>query len=399
MKHSIRHISLVAALCAILLPPVVATAQQLPLSDGATASVLTCGAGNEFYTTFGHSAIRICDTAQGLDVVYNYGTFDFDTPNFYLKFARGMLDYCLSRQSMDGFMAVYDYERRAVWEQRLNLTPQEVANLYVMLEQNYLPEYRYYRYDFFRDNCATRVRDMVLAAPSHRNVQFDWRRTGEKKSYRDLVHMDTRGTLEWWQMGVDLLLGLPADHTCNTDEWMFHPVWMMNIFEDSRIVSAREGNEVPLVSESRQLLSDTRTPLRRSFSPTLVFAIVLAVAVLLSLKFRKKKSVLMDVLDRVLFVLAGIVGLFLVFMWVGTDHYCTAWNPNILWASPLLILIAIRMVRSPRWALWLQMACFATVAVWALVCGVSTAILLLDITLAIRVAALLVRKRRTDMYR
>ena len=134
---------------------------QMPLSETATASVLTCGPGDDFYTTFGHSAIRICDTAQGLDLVYNYGTFDFNTPHFYWKFMRGQLNYMLGRSSFEAFMEEYIYYGRAVWEQRLNFTPREVNNLYLLLEQNYLPEYRHYRYDFFRDNCATRVRDMV----------------------------------------------------------------------------------------------------------------------------------------------------------------------------------------------------------------------------------------------
>jgi len=97
-------------------------------------------------------------------------------------------------------------------------------------------------------------------------------------------------------------------------------------------------------------------------------------------------------MDRVLFVLAGLVGLFLVFMWVGTDHYCTQWNLNILWANPLLILVAIRLERSPRWSLWLLDACFAVAAVWVLWCGLAPAILLLIVTLALRTSVHLFRR-------
>ena len=140
-----------------------AHAQQLELRLDSTAyaAVLTCGPGDDFYTTFGHSAIRICDSASGLDIVYNYGTFDFNTSNFYWKFACGNLQYCLSRTSFSHFMQEYIHEGRAVCQQRLKLSNQELNNLFVALENNYLPQFRYYTYDFFRDNCATRVRDMV----------------------------------------------------------------------------------------------------------------------------------------------------------------------------------------------------------------------------------------------
>lgn len=355
-----------------------ASSQTLPLSDSATASVITCGPGNDFYTTFGHSAIRICDPSQGIDHVYNYGTFDFDTPNFYLKFAQGQLNYCLSRSPMNLFMATYDYERRAVWEQPLNLTRQEVNNLFIMLEWNYMPDNRYYRYDFFRDNCATRVRDMVEAACGKQKAT-----TGEcdTKSYRKHVHEAAAGgCLEWWTLGVDLLLGLRTDLDRTVSEAMFYPMVMMGIYDNA----TRDGQ--PLVSGNTQLLQDTRPPLRRSFPPIVVFALLCVAAALLTWKHLWPRWA-----DRLLFILAGIVGLFLLYMWLGTSHWCTKWNLNILWASPLLILIAIQLERSPRWALWLQEGCFAVAAVWVAVCGLSPALLPLILTLALRVACLIPR--------
>ena len=359
-------------------------AQELPLSEHATASVITCGAGNDFYTTFGHSAIRIQDTARGIDWVYNYGTFDFDTPHFYWQFARGRLNYCLSRSRMENFMAVYDYEQRAVWEQKLNFTPQEVNNLFGALEWNFLPENRFYQYDFFRDNCATRVRDMVEAANGKRTIGFDdW----EDYSYRYWLHEATSGgCLEWWTIGVDLLLGLPADHVCDKSESMFYPMCMMWLFNNA----ARDGD--PLVQPTEELLQDIRPPLHRSFPPMVVFALIFAVVAVASWRGWWRRW-----MDSVLFVIAGILGLFLLFMWFGTDHYCTAWNLNILWASPLLILIAIRHKKSPSWALWLQEGCFLAAAVWVVWCGLSLAIIPIILTLALRVACLIPRKQRQQL--
>ena len=325
-------------------------AQQLPLSPTATASVITCGPGNDFYTTFGHSALRITDTARGLDLVYNYGTFDFDTPHFYWKFAKGRLDYCLARSSFEHFRNTYEFECRYMFEQRLWLTPQEVSNLFVLLETNHLPQYRYYKYDFFRDNCATRVRDMVQAAVGYDRIVYA--EPASNRSYRNHLHAAMRDTLEWCALGIDMLLGAAADHRCTPEEEMFSPIAMMQLYAGAQRVNATGG--LPLTDPAVQLLQDTREPLHRSFPPLVVFALFFIAVSLLSWKRLWPKWA-----DRVLFAIAGLVGCFLIFMWTGTEHYCTKWNLNILWASPFFLLIAIRLEKSPRWFLWLQAALLA----------------------------------------
>ena len=356
-------------------------AQELPLSPTATASVITCGPGNDFYTTFGHSAIRITDTARGLDLVYNYGTFDFDTPHFYWKFTKGSLDYCLSRSPFQHFMEVYNYEQRAVWEQPLNFSQQEVNNLFVMLEWNFLPENRYYRYDLLIDNCATRVRDMVESANGKWKIGFDdW----ENHSYRYWLHDATSGgCLEWWTLGIDLLLGMRTDHICNPSESMFYPMAMMWLYDN-----ATRGGD-PLVSPTKQLLEDTRQPLQRSFPPIVVFALFFIAVALLSWKRLWPRWA-----DRVLFALAGVIGCFLIFMWTGTEHYCTKWNLNILWASPFFLLIAIRLAKSPRWFLWLQLAMLVAtliITVFGWPQQINLAIIPLILTLILRTIYLIPR--------
>jgi len=373
----------------ILLTVTLSVKSQTPplLSDSAIASVITCGPGNDFYLAFGHSAIRIQDSASGIDYVYNYGTFDFDTPHFYWKFAQGKLNYCLSRTRMENFMAVYEYERRWVCEQRLNLTPQEVKNLYVMLEWNHLPANRYYKYDFFRDNCATRVRDMVEGALGHTTPRYCEEEAGH--SYRHYVHSSTKGgCLQWWTLGVDLLLGLPADHRCDAREMMFHPVKMMHSLEYSQLDSDNDSGG-DMVQHAVQHRQDHREPLRHSFPPLVVFSLLLMAVALLSWRKLWPRWA-----DRLLFCITGLVGLFLCFMWFGTDHWCTRWNLNILWTSPLMLLIAIRLNSSPRWALWLQLACFAVSIVWVIACGLSVSIIPIIIMLALRMVSLLQRPLR-----
>lgn len=370
-------------LLALMLLPLAVCAQQ-PLSTEATASLLTCGPGNDFYTTFGHTAVRISDPAQGIDYVYNYGTFDFDTPHFYWKFMRGQLDYKLSRTTFDRFMAEYNYEGRSVVEQPLCFESQQLDNLFILLETNLLPEYRYYRYDFFRDNCATRVRDVLYSAWSQDTLL---QRALPERSYRRLVADNLKGTLEWWRLGIDLLFGLPADHRCSAPERMFLPMEMMAEYAQT----ATSGIWVcpGMVDAPVQLLEETRTPPSRSFPPVVAFALLLVLVAVMTWKGWWRPW-----MDRFLFALAGLLGLFLCFMWFGTDHYCTAWNLNILWANPLLLLVAIRLRQSPRWALWLLEACFAVAAVWVLVCGLSPALLPIILLLAMLVARRLWLSRR-----
>lgn len=321
---------------------------QVTLGDSAFASVITCGPGNDFYTTFGHSALRICDSSLNLDVVYNYGVFDFNTPHFYWKFTCGNLNYCLARTSFANFMWEYAYEGRAVWEQRLRLTTQELNNLMVMLETNYLPQYRYYRYDLLRDNCATRVRDMVNGCLSHRTI-FTPHQVPDACSYRDLLHQAMTPNLLWWQLGVDMLLGQRCDRPCDNMEYMFSPLEMKAQLDTTCIV----GTQTRLAAPATQLLAETRTPLSRSVSPTLCLWLIAAAVVLLSW-VGMRKGWRLTWFDIVLFVAAALASALMIFLWGASSHYCTKLNWNVLWASPLFLWFAIRPNSSPRWLLLTQ---------------------------------------------
>jgi hypothetical protein len=372
---------------ALLLLPFAGQAQeqgQRPLSDSAFASVLTCGAGDEFYTSFGHTAIRVCDTACGLDMVYNYGTFDFDTPHFYWTFARGKLNYCLSRSSFEDFMLEYRYEGRAVWEQRLRLSEQEVNNLYLMLETNYLPEYRYYMYDFFRDNCATRVRDMVRDCLCHDRLSPECRRD-TNLSYRNILYQSTEGTLLWWRLAIDMALGVRCDQRCSNYEYMFSPLKMMEQFD----TLTRVGSGEPVAEHAVILLQETRQQPSRSLSPTLVFWVLFVMVLCLTLmEWRKGWS--LGWMDRVLFIVVSLLSLLALFLWFCTDHYCTKINLNVLWASPLFIYFAIMLRRSNRWVVVAQLVMLLAAMVMTLAPlpqQLNAALLPISLLLAVRLIA------------
>lgn len=131
------------------------------IPDSIRISLLTCASGEEIYSLFGHTAIRYENYTRGIDAVFNYGIFNFNAPNFILRFALGETDYQLGVTDYERFAAEYYYLERDVWQQELNLTVQEKEKLVMLLEENYRPENRIYRYNFFYDNCATRPRDLI----------------------------------------------------------------------------------------------------------------------------------------------------------------------------------------------------------------------------------------------
>ena len=334
------------------------------LDSNAFVNVITCGPGDDFYTTFGHSAIRICDTALGIDVVYNYGTFDFNTKHFYLKFAQGRLDYCLSREDYNSFAFEYGYEGRSLTEQTLRLTHQEKQNLFVLLETNYLPEYRYYLYDMFRDNCATRIRDIINSALGHR-ILFEEQTPKDAKSYRQLLSEYTGTSLQWWQLGIDLVVGSRCDRPCTNFGYTFVPMELMRQLDTTCV----KGTNEPLAMPAHHTLLETREQTPRSVSPTLTFWALFVITLSLTVISWKKHWTL-KWMDILIFLIVFLISLVIIFLWFFSDHYCTKANFNLLWASPLFIYFAIKLRKSNRWIIIVQLALFATTGIIAL-CGIQ----------------------------
>ncbi|MBO4751706.1 MAG: DUF4105 domain-containing protein [Bacteroidales bacterium] len=329
-----KSLTILLTLCLAFFGAKAQQQSQLPLSPTAWAGLLTCEPSNELYTSFSHSALHICDTASGIDVVYNYGTFDFSTPHFVWKFATRTLDYCISRESYRSFIYDYTCQRRAVWEQRLRLTPQEVCNLFLMLEFNYQPEYRWYRYDFFRDNCATRIRDIVCKSLDHREIAYPTTDcTG--KSYRNIVYTTNEKTKLWWRFAIDLALGARCDRDRSTWERAFLPLEMMRQFDTLTF----SGSGERIADHPVLLLQDRREPLKMSVSPTITFWLLFfAVAVLTILGRRKGWSLAW--LDIPIFLLPALLSLLALFLWFCSAHWCAKWNLNLLWVSPLFFYLA-----------------------------------------------------------
>jgi hypothetical protein len=320
-------------LALVLLPFVSASAQQR-LSPSAQISLLTAGPGEDLYSVFGHTAIRIYDPAHNIDRTYGWGGFRFSENSFYVKFLRGTLPYYIDAYDMYLFAYAYQQENRTLREQMLNLTTAQKERLMDVLETNLRPENRTYQYKFFYDNCATRPRDKIAEACGD-SLTIPSRSVMTGKSYRDWMNQYL-GEKAWARLGMNLAIGRPADE--QTDGWhaMYLPEQVHNQLAHARLRQA-SGQIVPLVSSDRTLFEGQRTfpqELPFIFDPNVVFAL-LGVAIAFFTIRRYQQGVVDRWLDRLLFCFSGVCGWFLFLLWVATDHGVTAWNPTLLYLMPL----------------------------------------------------------------
>ncbi|WP_282134471.1 DUF4105 domain-containing protein [Seonamhaeicola maritimus] len=307
--------------------------QQITLSKKAEISVLTVDRGPSLYENFGHSAFRIKDPNNGLDVTYGYGEFDFDAPNFYLKFARGKLNYLLSKDDFSRFYQVYEYYNRTVKEQVLNLSQNEKQKLYNYLITNYKPENRAYLYEFFFDNCATRIKDVAIIATNN-SIEFNNPKIFRAKTFRSLIY-DNVDKNSWGSLGIDVALGSVIDREATPEEHMFLPE---NIYKFFEVATKKDGSK--LVKKSNPIF--TKRPSKASnslFSSPLFILGIIAIIILFITYKDFKKSIRTLWLDITLFAFTGLIGVFILLLWFATDHTGTHQNYNLLWAFALNILM------------------------------------------------------------
>ena len=321
---------------------------QLPavdLSHASRVSILTCSPGNELYSCFGHSAIRITDSMQGFDLVFNYGTFDFNQPNFYFNFAKGHMIYMLGVDRFDDFRNQYIEEQRNIYEQKMNLSTADRAKVFAFLANNAQPENRNYRYDFLFDNCATRIRDVFEKNLS--GVKFDYSTFTEKKSFRDLIN-DYSENKPWEQFGMGLLIGLPVDKQATPAQMCFLPDYLSRGFAHATI------NGSPLCNEKMVILQMTKSTeaksLDQEITPTIVFSVLAFLICLLTIwELRSKKHIYW--FDCIWFFIVGLLGIHFLVLGGFTEHTTTQWNLNLLWAWPTHLVVALMLpfMKKKKW--------------------------------------------------
>lgn len=300
-------------------------------------SLLTCSAGNELYSQFGHSALRLYYPSADIDIVFNFGTFDFSTPNFYYKFVKGKLEYLLDISTTSQFIYEYEYFEREVYEQELNLTPDQKQKIIARLDYLYKPENRSYLYSFLYKNCTTVLRDIILEVVE---IDGDILEEAFPETDRDLLDEYTSG---WVRFGINLILGSSLDRQIDFCQSMFLPENLMSG------LSLLTVSGEPLVSDEKLISKAVSQSPARSFisiliSPTMVFAVIFLIGIIFLLKYNK----IWRVYRRVIFWFCGLAGVVLLSCILITEHVELYKNYNLLLFNPLWILLAITPDKSVK---------------------------------------------------
>lgn len=309
--------------------PSVATQKR----DSIVVSLLTAWPGPEVYQLCGHSAIRI--RGAEVDSVWNYGVFNFDEPNFVYRFVKGETDYMLVGYPTMWFMPEYLSEGRKVLEQDLNLTQDEAWKLRSLLQTEALPQNRTYRYNYVKDNCATRITDRLAQATDARLIFPDTIAYGTFRREMRAFHRD----YPWYQFGIDLALGSGLDRELRANEEMFVPTVMSDRYAKATLSDGRR-----LVSDTRQLTPDSGhatlppTPwyLTPNFWSVICFILMAAFSVFMAWKRR-----ILRWLYCLWFALIGLGGCVIAFLVFASDHEATSPNMLLLWLNPLQLIVAV----------------------------------------------------------
>lgn len=314
---------------------------SIELSDQTEVSLLTCGEGDELHSFFGHSAIRFKDPVNAVDMCFNWGLFEGDPsdPQFKVDFAKGLIKYKVSEEPFEYFMMQYYYEERSVFEQVLNLSSDQINILWKDINENLKPENRYYKYDFFFDNCATKVRDLILNTGGDK-LQLGKHDDASQLSFRQIISHNFSAS-PWINFGTDIILGKIIDEKATNNNLMFLPRYIEQIFDKSTIEI--NGKTEPFVIKSQVIYEGLdRFNIETSWlTPTLLMWFVFFITFILTV-FRI--PFLTKFWDSLILLTFSILGLLICFLWFATEHGSMRSNYNILWANPLLIIFIITML-------------------------------------------------------
>lgn len=339
--------SLQAMTVAALLLPGAVKAQDLQprvAGEELTVYLVTIGYGDAIWQHFGHNAIRIRNSADGTDLVFNYGVFDFETPGFSFRFLRGAMLYWLEVHDFVSTASFYIAENRTIWLQELNFTPDERAEILRILFVNAREENRYYRYNYFRDNCSTRVAGALdRALGGTLRTQLESRSTGT--TYREeTLRLASRNVAIRW--GMDLALGPSADTVLSAWQEAFIPIRLRDHLR-SVTVERSDGSVVPFVTTEAMIFEPQREPQPDAFPDRLATTVTaggLAALVVFALGFvgrwSRAAGALFALFVFVWSLATGMLGVLLGVLWVFTDHVAAYGNQNLLQTNPLALALA-----------------------------------------------------------
>lgn len=336
----------------VVAPPAPMASAVMPVADDSslaelTVTVITFDPGEQVWERFGHNALWIHDAHAGTDIAYNWGLFDFAQPDFLQRFLSGDTKYWMAGEDAYRMIAAYHEIGRTITLQRLDLTHAQAAALRDFVQWNAQEENKYYRYDYFRDNCSTRLRDAIdraLGGALRRatdTVQTSLTYRGESVRVTD--------GLRPAQLGIDIALGRPADRPLTQWESFFIPMRLRDALRTVTIPGA-DGSPVALVSDQRTIPPTSGPAVTvPDEPPSLVLryfvlgALLAALAVILRILGKSNRAAMwgLALLGMLWSMLCGVIGLLLIYMWAFTRHVFWAWNENLLTLSPLSLALVI----------------------------------------------------------
>lgn len=336
------------------------------LSPNTRVSLITCDEGEEIYSLFGHSAIRITDVTNHIDFVYNWGMFHFGSSelDFQLKFAKGKLKYFMAEELYENFILTYQWEQRRVKEQVLNLTHQQKLDLWNAIQTNYRPENRYYQYDFFFDNCSTRINKLLKKVLGNDLVLTELPEANNY-SYRQLIDKQVNKSQPWSDFGIDLALGKKIDKLATSDDMQFLPKYLKQSIGLAKI---KQENKVENLVLENIILVEGISHVESSYegiTPMALTWTLFFVLLILHLMNFQKLALIFDVLFLFLF---GVLGIVVLLLWFYTDHQPTKLNYNLLWANPIhlitIVLLFIKKEVVKKYYLVMAFYAFSIVLFW-----------------------------------
>lgn len=310
--------------------------QHDTIQKGIQISLLTCGPGQEIYSVFGHTAIRIIDSNSGTDIVYNYGTFDGYDKDFEINFMRGKLLYYLSEERYDEFIALYQDDKRWITEQVLDINDTEKKQIKASLLKNMEPENRAYKYDFFFDNCATRIRDILSKTE---NGEFKYPNVlapNQSLTFRDIINRYLANN-PWERLGINILLGSKIDKKMSNSEIMFLPDYLRDGIGGATLNGTR------FAQSPQQILKDAQV--NRSSNASLWIVLYGLLTLIVLGTFYQQFYWLNTIIGNLLLIITGLLGVLILFMWFATDHQTCSNNMNLLWALPTNLMFVFKKQR------------------------------------------------------
>jgi hypothetical protein len=347
-----KKMFLIVSLLFLILPPRVFS----QTGNDTLVYLLTCGPGTETYSVYGHSALRIVIPLKHSDTVYNWGVFDFSAPNFAWKFAKGRLDYMLDTARLQGFLQEYFYEKRYVQSQKINLEPGEIAKLLMLISENLKPENIKYRYDFFYDDCSSRIRDLLEKSIGNK-LLYPPVETEKIPTFRQMVGK-YQNPYPWLNFGVDLIMGSPGDKKAMFRDRMFLPLDLQKGLSEA--VINRSGKMIPLLKNPDVILDFDPPVIRHLFftTPVFLFTLGLIVIILLSAMIKSRKAY--KLIDLVVYSVFSVLAILMIFFNFFTDHQQMRWNLNIIWLNPFILICLFTLILNKTGTIWFRILFFIT---------------------------------------